>query len=422
MVAGMGEPSIGAWYMRGFGDSGAIRRVGVVVAAASLIALTACSGTPRADAADRKDSAPAASKSQQPAPPPLTLAVTPANKAADVLTSTDIILATTGTVRSLAVNAANGTPVAGTMATDGKTWRPATQLAYSATYSVAAAAKSGRETKTVTSTFTTMDKPSSGKLTGADLYFGDGDTVGVGMPLVVEFTRDIPVAQQAAIERRLFVTATPAAEGSWHWFSNSEIHYRPKVHWAVGTKISFRAAIGGMQMGNGKFGKRDRVANLTVGSSIVSKVNNATKTMSVFKDGVLIRTMPVSMGRPNSPTSSGSHVVMEKKPEAWFDSTTFGLDKDDPGGYRKLVYWDVRFTWGGEFTHAAPWSLADQGKRNVSHGCVNLSPFNARWFYDLSKKGDLIEIVGTERNVKPGDGWTDWNLTWPQYVAGSALR
>ena len=169
-------------------------------------------------------------------------------------------------------------------------------------------------------------------------------------------------------------------------------------------------------------GKRDRVANITVGSSVISKVNNAAHNMTVWKDGVLIRTMPVSLGKRSSPTSSGTHVVMEKKPEAWFDSTTFGLDKDAPGGYRKKVYWDVRFTWGGEFTHAAPWSVGDQGKQNVSHGCVNLSPSNARWFYELSKKGDVIEIVGTERKVKPGDGWTDWNLTWEQYVAGSALR
>ena len=92
------------------------------------------------------------------------------------------------------------------------------------------------------------------------------------------------------------------------------------------------------------------------------------------------------------------------------------------GGYRMKVYWDVRFTWGGEFVHAAPWSVGDQGKRNVSHGCMNVSTANAKWFYELSKKGDIIEIVGTEEKVKPGDGWTDWNLTWEQYKAGSALN
>jgi lipoprotein-anchoring transpeptidase ErfK/SrfK len=394
------------------------------LAATSLLALTACNGAPSANAADdgKKTSNSETKATPTPTAPPLTVAVTPADKAAGVATSADVAVTTTGTVEQVTLTAANGKPVPGALAADGKTWRPGVQLGYSATYQVAVKTKSGDDEKTVNSSFTTMAKPSTGNITGADLYFADGDTVGVAMPLVVEFTRTIPVAQRAAVERRLLVTSTPVAEGSWHWFSGSEVHYRPKVYWQVGTKISVRAAIGGLPLGNGKFGKRDRVANLTVGSSVISKVNNAAHNMTVYKDGVLLRTMPVSLGKRSSPTSSGSHVVMEKRPEAWFDSTTFGLDKDAPGGYRTKVFWDVRFTWGGEFTHAAPWSVGDQGKRNVSHGCVNLSPSNARWFYDLSKKGDVIEVIGTERKVKPGDGWTDWNMTWPQYVAGSALR
>lgn len=411
--------------MRCFRPSGAIRRVCVALAATSLLALAACDGAPSANAADDVADGKKTSEvktSPTPKAPPLTAAVTPADKAKGVLTSADIAVTTTGTVEQVTLTTAAGAPVAGALAADGRTWRPGVQLAYGATYNVAVKTKSADEEKALTSTFTTMAKPSTGNLTGADLYFADGDTVGVAMPLVVEFTRSIPVAQRAAIERRLLVTSTPVAEGSWHWFSDSEVHYRPKVYWPVGTKIGVRAAIGGMPMGGGKFGKRDRVANLTVGSAVVSKVNNAAHTMTVFKDGIPIRTMPVSLGKPSSPTSSGTHVVMEKKPEAWFDSTTFGLDKDAPGGYRQKVYWDVRFTWGGEFTHAAPWSVGDQGKRNVSHGCVNLSPSNARWFYDLSKKGDVIEVIGTERKVKPNDGWTDWNLTWEQYVAGSALK
>jgi lipoprotein-anchoring transpeptidase ErfK/SrfK len=405
-----------------FRSSGAIRRACTGLAVISLLGLTACDGAPSASASnDGKKTNASPTTSPTPDAPPLTLAVTaPVDKATKVVTATDVVINTTGSVENVTLTSSDGKPVAGALADDGKTWRPGVQLAYSATYKLSVKAKSGDEEKTVTSSFTTMSRP--GRIAGADIYFGDGDTVGIGMPLVVEFSRDIPVAQRAAIERRLLVSSTPKVEGSWHWYSGGEVRYRPKAYWAVGTKIAFRAAVGGLPMGGGAYGKRDRVANLTVGSAVVTKVNNATKTASVYKDGVLIKTMPVSLGKRATPTSSGTHVVMDRQTEMIFDSSTFGRPVDGPGGYRKKVYWDVRYTWKGEFFHAAPWSVGDQGKRNVSNGCVNLSPANAKWFYELSKKGDVVEIVGTEAKVSPGNGWGDWNLAWPQYVAGSALR
>ena len=55
-----------------------------------------------------------------------------------------------------------------------------------------------------------------------------------------------------------------------------------------------------------------------------------------------------------------------------------------PGYYKETVQLDARISNDGEFVHAAPWSDAQQGHSNVSHGCVNLSPANAQWFYDTS--------------------------------------
>ncbi len=185
--------------------------------------------------------------------------------------------------------------------------------------------------------------------------------------------------------------------------------------------MSVRLGTGGLELAHNRFGYSDRLASFTIGSQVITKVDNASHTASVYKDGELIKQLPVSLGKPEAPTSSGIHVVLEKSADKIFDSETFGLSHAD-GGYKLKVYWDVRFTWGGEFVHAAPWSTADQGKRNVSHGCVNLSTENAQWFYDLSTVGDLVEVVGTETKVTPGDGWTDWNFNWDEFKAGGALN
>jgi lipoprotein-anchoring transpeptidase ErfK/SrfK len=401
--------------------AGSVGRLWLSLLAATVLA----SGCTTARAVSEEKS-PTAKPSQSASPSPqlpVSAAVTPADKATGVATGVDIGAAVTnGVVQSVELKA-NGKPVPGALLADGKTWRPGTQLAYSTTYSVAVTAgPAGGQTKTFTSAFTTMPKPSSRQIVGADLYFSDGDVVGTGMPLVVEFTKAIPAAFRAAVERRLSVSTTPAVVGSWYWHGGGSVHYRPEKYWAPGTKIALRVGIGGAPMGPGRFGKRDRIATITVGSSIYSRVDNAKKTMTVHKDGKLLRTMPVSLGRPKTPTASGIHVVMEKRPEMWMDSSTYGVPADAPGGYRQRVLNAVRYTWGGQFTHGAPWSVGDQGRRNVSHGCVNLSPSNARWFLELSKKGDVIEIVGTGSKVKPGDGWTDWNIPWAQYQAGSALK
>ena len=174
-------------------------------------------------------------------------------------------------------------------------------------------------------------------------------------------------------------------------------------------------------MGADRYGKRDRTAKFTIGPSMVSVVDNASKAMKVYRNGTLIRTIPVSMGRPRYPTPSGTFLVMDKRSSMIFDSSTWGLPIDAPGGYRTTVLWDVRITWGGVFIHAAPWSVRQQGHRNVSHGCINVSTKNARWYFGMAQKGDVVQIVGTEMKATQGDGWTDWNMSWSQFRAGSAL-
>jgi len=89
--------------------------------------------------------------------------------------------------------------------------------------------------------------------------------------------------------------------------------------------------------------------------------------------------------------------------------------------YRADISYAMRITWGGEFIHAAPWSVGDQGVNNVSHGCVNMSWDNAVWLFGVTHIGDPVTVRGTEVQLVNGNGFTAWNMSWPDFIKGSAL-
>jgi lipoprotein-anchoring transpeptidase ErfK/SrfK len=348
---------------------------------------------------------------------PLTLAITPAAGTAGAPISTEIgITVANGAVESVRVVKASTTePLPGELRADGSSWVPAAPLAYGAAYEahVTATGKNG-QSQTQTTTFSTMGNP--GRLTGTGLYLFDGHTVGVAMPVVIEFETDVPEDARAGVQRRLFVTTNPSQPGVWHWPSGRQVWYRAPLYWQPGTTISVRAALAGVPMGNGSYGDTDRSATATVGNKVFMVVDNITKQMQVYVDEQLVRTAPVSLGKPSTPSSSGFMVLMSKEPTRTFDT------RNEPdGGYVVDVNWAMRLTWGGEFIHAAPWSVGDQGRRNVSHGCVNMSDAHSRWLFDTAHLGDPIIVKGTEVPLVHGNGWTAWNVSWPEYVKGSAL-
>jgi lipoprotein-anchoring transpeptidase ErfK/SrfK len=242
--------------------------------------------------------------------------------------------------------------------------------------------------------------------------------VGVAMPLIVQFSREIPSAERANVQRRLFVKSDPPQEGIWRWVSGTEVRYRPKVYWQPGTKVSYRLATGGLPMGDGYYGRSDIAVAASVGPSVILTVDNKTKQMTVTKNGKLLRKMPVSLGKARTPSSSGTMVIIEKLRKTVFDTRA---ELGPVEGYRINIEYAQRLTWGGEFIHSAPWSVGDQGKRNVSHGCVNLSPANAIWLYGVTTMGDPVIVKGTERQLQTDNGWTEWDMSWSEYVKGSAI-
>jgi lipoprotein-anchoring transpeptidase ErfK/SrfK len=347
----------------------------------------------------------------------------PANGAKDVPAGLTIAYTGGNSSTKVALTNADGRAVDGAAGYDPETWVPAKHLDYGTRYT-AKVTSTGSNGKSHTSsvTFTTMPEPNN--LVRVQSALGDNLVYGIGMPIVITLGHDVSQDDRAEVQKRLSVESTPAQDGSWYWMSDHEIHYRPKTFWAPGTRLHISVQTGGLPFGNGYFGRND----LTVDASITTnplqvRVDDKTHMVTVEQDGKVVKTMPASLGKPTTPSSSGAMVIMTRKPQELFDSSlgTGGIPVNSPGGYRLLVYFTMRLTWGGQFIHAAPWSVASQGHTDVSHGCTNVSTANAKWLYENSHVGDPVTVANTTRKLAWGDGWTDWNVDWTTYLKGSAL-
>lgn len=250
---------------------------------------------------------------------------------------------------------------------------------------------------------------------------GDDATVGVGQPILVDF--NTPVHDHAAAERALQVTADRSVgPAGWHWFSDTEVQYRPQTYWPSGTKVTVAARLTDVRTGATTWGVEDTTSRFTIGRSQILRIDDATHQMSVIRDGAQIRTVPVSLGQHKGTwtTRSGIKTIMAVERTVHMDSRTAGID--GPDAYEEDVPFAMRLTWSGEYVHGAPWSEWAQGHQDVSHGCTNVSLANGQWLFENSMVGDPVETRGTGRPMEPGNGWGGgWNLSWAQWTAGSAL-
>jgi len=394
-------------------------RHGLVALATSAVLFSGCSAAQDAmsevgvgDGADDATTAAAAVEG--------TIKASVKKGATDVPVDTELkVRAKDATLTQVKVTHADGT-LAGAISDDGTRWTAADRLEPGVTYTVKSVGESaGGETLRRRSSFTT-EALSLDQQTYPSVAPLDGETVGVGMPVVVTF--DIPVTNQASFERNMHVTTTPAQPGTWHWVSSTEVHYRPKSYWQAGTDVSVDIDINGVDAGDGIYGQEDRRIDFSVGDSHVYEVNARTHQMKVFSNGSLLRTIPITTGKEGFTTRSGIKVIMEKFDVKRMNSETVGIPAGSAEAYDiDDVQWAMRLTYSGEFIHAAPWSVGSQGNANVSHGCTGMSTDNAAWLYAMTLRGDVVEYTGTDRPMEPGNGYADWNLSWSEFKAGSAL-
>ena len=394
--------------------SGARLRAAALVSVSALF-LGACT----TDAGDALSSAP--DESASPSGPPESAASISTNVEGRRPVAVDEVVevaAEDGSLTEVRVRS-RGKALRGEISDDGATWTATQRLEPGLRYQAQVTAVDAAGVRTSRQVSFRTERLGLDRQTYPSIAPLQGETVGVGMPVIVQF--DVPVTDRASIERHLSVRSSSRQRGSWHWVSASEVHWRPRTYWKPGTEVTVDADINSVSAGNGVYGQVSRSVSFEIGDAVVSKVDIASHRMQVFINGDLARTMPISAGKPGFITRSGTKVIIEKVREKVMDAATLGIEKGDPEYYRLDVEYAMRVTYSGEFLHAAPWSEGSQGVANVSHGCVGMTTDNAAWLYNLTKRGDVVEVTGSDRYMTLYNGYGDWNASFEEYAEGSAL-
>lgn len=224
----------------------------------------------------------------------------------------------------------------------------------------------------------------------------NGAIAGAAKPIYINFAR--PIADRQMAQDAVHISSVPPVPGRFYWTTDTQLRWRPLAFWPAGTVVNIDA--GGTK------------SSFRVPEQLIATVDDATHTMTVTRNGKVEKTFPVSMGRPDGKheTKNGTYYVLEKFPDIIMDSSTYGVPVNSAEGYKLKVQDAVRIDNSGIFVHSAPWSVGDQGKRNVSHGCINLSAANAQWFYDNFGSGDAVVVKNSKGTYNAPDGASDWQM------------
>jgi lipoprotein-anchoring transpeptidase ErfK/SrfK len=394
----------------------AIQVVSAVAAGALVAVVAACTGSTTTiigQAAASGSAAPAgnaaashAAASAKPSPAGPVVRITPGNGANAADPSKGItVTAAGGTLKSVGVSTA-GAPVTGTYSADHSSWHSTWALDVSRSYTVTATAvTSGGATTTKTAAFRTLTPAAT---FSTHIFEGYGQSYGVGMPIILTFSA--PVQDKAAVERSIELRTSKPVVGSWYWDGNQTLDFRPRDYWPAHTTVSFTGHFAGVESAPGVYGYHTLTQRFAIGDSVIAVASTQAHKTKIYVNGKLKYNWDISSGKPGDDTPDGSYLTIEKENPVRMIGP----------GYDLLVPWSVRFTFSGDYYHDAYWSVGQQGFENVSHGCVNLSPANAETYYNLAVPGDPITIKSSPRSGVWDNGWTEWFLSWPQYLKGSA--
>ncbi len=331
------------------------------------------------------------------------------------LNSPVVVVGGVGRLATVSVVGSDGHAVPGAINTSTNQWRARGLLEPSTEYRLVATSTGHTTSVTLGASFRTVTPAG---WVSASLFPSDGLTVGVAQPIVFRFDHSAGSdAARAAVLSHMTVTESHPVPGGWHWFSDHELHFRPQQYWPAGEQVWVSANLSGWDAGNALWGQGQLHAHFTIGDAHVSVANLATDEMTVSVNGRIVATYPFSGGRTKYPTMNGTHIVLDRESVVHMVSSTNGIPVNSPDGYDELVYSDVHITDSGEYVHAAPWSVGSQGRANVSHGCINLSPTDALMFFNFSRMGDVVQVIGGPRPPAPYDhGVMDWDSSWSDWT------
>ncbi len=334
-----------------------------------------------------------------------------------------------GTLTDVKMTTSEGKEVSGEISADKTSWKPTGQLERATTYKLTATAQDseGRAAHENAS-FTTVSPKNSfiGTFTP-----DDGTTVGVGMPVSINF--DKAITDKAAVQRGITVSTSSGQEVACHWFNANRMDCRPEDYWQGGSTVTLKLALDGVEGAPGVYGVQQKTVTFTIGRNQVSYVDAKTKQMRVTRDGKTVKTIPISAGSPENKTYEGQMVISEKFKETRMNGATVGFTDDDGQGEYDIkdVPHAMRLSTSGTFIHGNYWGAKSIfGGANTSHGCVGLSDTKGAndpntpgaWFYDNSMVGDVVVVQNTgDKTIAPDNGLNGWNMDWAQWKAGSAL-
>lgn len=398
------------------------------VAAGALAVLAACSAAPQQKAdpvpgGQQTTASGHATATPSPTPPPAPLArlsVSPAANATSVGPRTPVtIKVTDGTLRSVRVTNPQGERVTGSRNHARTAWTSDEVLGYGRTYRVRAVATNADGKRVhLRSSFTTV---TPGDYTAAYILPSPSvEDVGTGYIITVAF--DEPITDKAAAERSLQVRTSPHTIGAWRWMDDQHVEWRPKDYWKPGTRVTVKANIYGIEVGDGLYGQEDVSSSFRIHKDWHVNGYVDEHKLVVFHNDRIVREIPASFGKPSRPTHNGPHVISQKYQLYYMNSDTYGLPADAPDGYSNFpAYYAQRISNGGEFIHVNDGTIYAQGRENVSHGCINVSMAEGRWLYAHLDIGDVVNIVGGSPQLPIWDGMGGWNTSFANWKAGSAL-
>ncbi|MHA5054311.1 L,D-transpeptidase [Streptomyces sp. SD15] len=412
------------------------RRRGLMAASALLggvLVLSACSGDGSKASASESEAAESQAQVDEAAAKKTSEAqikITPADGSDNAsINNAAAVTVSKGTLTSVAMTTADGTAVSGEISADKTSWKPTGQLERSTTYKIAAEANDSKgRTAHENASFTTVSPANSfiGNFTPED-----GSTVGVGMPVSINF--DKAITNKADVQKGITVSSSSGQEVVGHWFSANRLDFRPEDYWTGGSTVTLKLNLDGVEGASGVYGVQQKSVTFKIGRNQVSIVDAKTKTMKVTQDGKTVKTIPISAGSPENTTYEGQMVISEKFKETRMDGATVGFTDDDGKGEYDIkdVPHAMRLSTSGTFIHGNYWGAKSVfGSVNTSHGCVGLSDTKgandpnteAAWFYNSSMIGDVVVVQNTgDKTIAADNGLNGWNLDWAAWKAGSAV-